>query len=147
MNSKTASGEPHYRRINESFIEETKGEIIKVLQDARSQNLISKDDFEAMDPTEKKAGKYYQLFKIHKEHEFPNLPPGRPIVSGCGSLTEKISQFVDSHAKHLVPEIPSYIQDTPDLLRHLESFKDIKLPKGTFPVSIDVVGLYNNILY
>ena len=52
---------------------------------------------------------------------------------------------MDAHAKHLVPKIPSYIQDTPDLLRHLEQFKDTKFPKGTFPVSIDVVGLYNNI--
>ena len=89
--------------------------------------------------------KFYQLFKIHKDHTKPDLPPGRPIVSGCGSFTEKISQFVDEHAKDLVKEIPSYIQDTPDLLRHLEQFKNKKFPKGTFPVSIDVVGLYNNI--
>ena len=41
-----------------------------------------------MNPKDKKAGKFYQLFKIHKEHTKPNLPPGRPIVSGCGSLTE-----------------------------------------------------------
>ena len=26
-------------------------------------------------------------------------------VSGCGSLTEQSSQFVDSHSKHFVPEI------------------------------------------
>ena len=57
----------------------------------------------------------------------------------------KISQFVDTQAKHLVPEIPSYIQDTPDLLRHLEQFKNTRFPEGIFPVSIDVVGLYNNI--
>ena len=118
---------------------------MKVLHEAVTNGLIHKDDFVAMDPNEKSVGKYYQLFKIHKEHNFPDLPPGRPIVSGCGSITEKLSQFVDVHAKHLVPEIPSYIQDTPDLLRHLESLKNTKLPKGTFPVSIDVVGLYNNI--
>ena len=44
-----------------------------------------------------------------------------------------------------MPEIPTYIQDTPDLLRYLEQFKNFKFPNGTFPVSIDVVGLYNNI--
>ena len=55
------------------------------------------------------------------------------------------SQFVDTEAKHLVKDIPSYIQDTPDLLRHLKTLKNVKLPKATFPVSIDVVGLYNNI--
>ena len=61
------------------------------------------------------------------------------------NLTKNISKFVDSEAKHLVKEIPSYIQDTPDLLRYLESMKNTNLPPGTFPVSIDVVGLYNNI--
>ena len=98
-----------------------------------------------MDPTEKRAGKYYQLFKVHKEHTHPNLPDGRPIVSGCGSITENISLFVDAHTKHLVKEIPSYLQDTPDFLRHLEELKKEPLPKDCFPVSIDVVGLYNNI--
>ena len=75
----------------------------------------------------------------------PNLPPERPIISGCGSITENISLFLDHHSKHLVPEIDSYLQDTPDLLRQLEDLKDVPLPQGTFPVSIDVVGLYSNI--
>ena len=41
--------------------------------------------------------------------------------------------------------IPSYLQDTPDFLRHLEELKKEDLPDNCFPVSIDVVGLYNNI--
>ena len=52
---------------------------------------------------------------------------------------------MDFHAKELVPEIPSYLQDTPDFLRHIEKLKKTPLPKGSFPVSIDVVGLYGNI--
>ena len=58
---------------------------------------------------------------------------------------ENMSKFVDYHAKSLVPEIKSYIQDTPDLLRQLEKLKSKKFKPGTFPVSIDVVGLYPNI--
>ena len=95
--------------------------------------------------TDKKPGKFYQIFKVHKKHEKPNLPPGRPIVSGCGSITEKISQFIDYHAKDLVPLIPSYLQDTPDLLRMFERLNEQDLPAESFPVSIDVVGLYTNI--
>ncbi len=45
----------------------------------------------------------------------------------------------------MVPEIPTYLQDTPDLLRQLEDLKLKDLPIGSFPVSIDVVGLYTNI--
>ena len=74
-----------------------------------------------------------------------SIPPGRQVISGCGSYTENMSKFVDFHAKSLVPEIKTYIQDTPDLLRKLEGLKSHKFKGGTFPVSIDVVGLYPNI--
>jgi hypothetical protein len=73
------------------------------------------------------------------------LPAGRPVISGCNSFTENMSLFVDYHAKNLVPKIPSYIQDTPDLLRKLEDWKNQTIPDDVFPVSINVVGLYTNI--
>jgi hypothetical protein len=56
-----------------------------------------------------------------------------------------MSQFVDHHSKHLVPQMPAYLQDTPDLLRHIEKLNETQLPPNSFPVSIDVVGLYTNI--
>jgi hypothetical protein len=98
-----------------------------------------------MVPTEKNPGKFYLIFKVHKKHSPPNLPPGRLIVSGCNSITEKISQFVDYHSKHLVPLMPAYLQDTPDLLRHIEILNNTPMPPDSFPVSIDMVGLYSNI--
>ncbi len=82
---------------------------------------------------------------MHKKFKEPDLPPARPIISGCGSITENISLFVDHHTKNLVPLIPSFLQDTPHLLRELETLKTTGLPQGAFPVSIDVVGLYTNI--
>ena len=85
------------------------------------------------------------MFTIHKKFEEPNLPPGRPIISGCGSITENISLFVEHHAKYLVPTIPSFLQDTPHLLRELETLKTTNIPPNAFPISVDVVGLYTNI--
>ena len=38
--------------------------------------------------------------------------PGRPIMNGIGSITEKISAYVDQQIRHLVPRIPSYLKDT-----------------------------------
>jgi hypothetical protein len=60
-------------------------------------------------------------------------------------LTENLSLFVDHNAKHLVQEIPSYLQDSPDFLCQIEDLNTTTLPENTFPVSIDVVGLYSNI--
>jgi hypothetical protein len=98
-----------------------------------------------MTTEDKNPGKFYQLFKVHKPHKDQDLPPGRPIISGCGSYTENISLFVDTHTKDMVPEIPSFLQDTPHLLRELEKLKTNSLPTNAFPVSIDVVGLYTHI--
>ena len=66
-------------------------------------------------------------------------------MTGCGSITENISKFLDHHAKDLVQDMDSYLQNTLDLLRHLEILKSTPLPLNTFPVSIDVVGLNLNI--
>ena len=37
------------------------------------------------------AGRFYLLPKIHKKY-----CPGRPVISGCNTPTEKISAFADS---------------------------------------------------
>ena len=77
------------------------------------------------------------LPKIHK----PNNP-GRPIVNGIGSITEKISAYVDQEIRRLVPSIPSYLKDTSHLI-HILLGK--KLAPGDILVTIDVKSLYSNI--
>lgn len=85
-----------------------------------------------------KAGRYYLLPKIHKKRV-----PGRPVISGCGTPTEKISQFVEAHLKPLVPKVKSYIKDTNDFLRKINNLGI--LPDDSIMVTIDVVGLYPSI--
>ena len=75
-------------------------------------------------------------------HKAGNL--GRPIVSGNGSPTECICEFVDSYLNPLVSHIPSYIQDTTDFLRKLEGIKH-QIPNSAFLVTLDVSSLYTNI--
>ena len=41
---------------------------------------ITKEEYQAMKTGEKGPGKIYHLFKVHKDHEFPDLPPSRPII-------------------------------------------------------------------
>lgn len=77
-----------------------------------------------------KAGRFYLLQKLHKKG-----CPGRPVISG--SLTEKISQFVDCHLKTLVFCIPSFVHDMNDFLDKHKSIDT--LPEGAILVSIDMV--------
>ena len=87
-----------------------------------------------------RTAQFYMLPKIHKNK---SPPPGRPIVSGNGCPTERISQFVDYFLQPGVKKIPSYIQDTTDFLRMLQEIGD--LPDNTYLVTMDVSSLYTNI--
>ena len=146
LNSKTEkTNENYYKIIDSQHVEKLTTDIQHTLDEVKTLKILSEDEFEAMSPHGKGPGKFYQTFKIHKSHDPPKLPPGRPIVSGCNSITENISLYVDHHSKSLVPLMPSYIQDTPDFLRKLEALKVTKLPSNTVPITIDVTGLYTNI--
>lgn len=81
----------------------------------------------------------YGLPKIHKSLVDPPL---RPIVSGNGSLTEPLSQFVDFFIKKLVPSLPSFLGDTTDLLNVINGFN---VEATTILVTMDVQSLYTNI--
>ena len=37
--------------------------------------------------------------------------PGRPVISNCGSGTEKASEFLDYHLKSVMQKGKSYIKD------------------------------------
>ena len=69
-------------------------------------------------------------------------PPGRPVVSGIGTLTEYVSAFVDKELQPLLAKIPSYIKDTTDFLNILSRFNN--LPNNTILVTLDVAALYSN---
>ena len=82
------------------------------------------------------------LYGLPKCHRNLQNPPARCIVSGIGSLTEPISQYVDSHIKGIVTTMPSYLKDTTDFLRKL---KDCKVDPTDILCSLDVSALYPSI--
>ena len=81
---------------------------------------------------------FYTLPKLHKEGI-----PGRPIISGCNSLTEKLSQCLNFYLKPIVSNIPPYIEDTTHFLQVVIDQKEI--PDNTILVALDVKSLYTNI--
>ena len=84
----------------------------------------------------------YLLPKIHKR--LFNVP-GRPVILSCGSPTEKVSEFLDSHLKGIMQESWSYIKDLNDFIKKVKNLKDI--PQDALLAIIDVVGLYPSILH
>ena len=82
---------------------------------------------------------FYLSPKIHKPGN-----PGRPIISGCDSPTDRLSSFIDFHLKPLCNTLPSYIKDTNHFLQTIFDL-DTPLPPNTIVATIDVKSLYTNI--
>ena len=85
-------------------------------------------------------GKLYLLPKIHKR--LYNVP-GRPVISNCGTPTEKASEFLDSQLKPIMQKSWSYIKDSGDFIDKIKGIKNI--PENALLVTADVVGLYPSI--
>ena len=83
-----------------------------------------------------------QLYLLPKIHKDMNNPPGRPIVSGSGGPTEKISQFVDHFIGPLVPLSRSYIRDPTHMINILQHHKPIP---NMLLCTLDITSLYTNI--
>ena len=80
---------------------------------------------------------FYTLTKIHKP-----IPVGRPIISGCERLTERISSFVDNLLQPIAKAQKSYVKDTTHFINFIEN---TKVTENTVLVSMDVTSLYTNI--
>ncbi|XP_050794677.1 uncharacterized protein LOC127044172 [Gopherus flavomarginatus] len=89
-------------------------------------------------PLQPLPGLFSLLPKIHKPGN-----PGRPIISGIGTLTEGLSGYVDSLLRPYATSTPSYLRDTTDFLRKLQCIGD--LPENTILATMDVEALYTNI--
>ena len=83
-----------------------------------------------------------QLYLLPKIHKDLNNPPGRPIVSGSGGPTEKISQFVDHFIGPLVPLSKSYLRDSTHMINILQHHKPIP---NMLLCTLDITSLYTNI--
>eukprot|EP00061_Rhincodon_typus_P011005 g35697.t1 len=65
-------------------------------------------------PRTSHVGGFYYLQEIHKANT-----PGHPIVSGNGTLCEKLSDYVEGILKPIVQGTPSFCRNTTDFLQKL----------------------------
>ena len=145
MLSKTSEGGNYYQRIEDIELTKSIQKIDSVLQEGLKDEIITKEELNAMSPWDKKPARFYCLSKIHKEHTPPH-PPVRPIISGSGSLTENIGIYVEHHIKQIAKTHKAYLQDTPHLLRIIEKINNgPKLPTNTILATTDIIGAYQNI--
>lgn len=83
-------------------------------------------------------GKFYMRIKIHKPQKC-----GRPIISSMNTCTYNISKYLDITLQPLMKMLPSYIQDSTQLIIELEH--TTQLPEGCCLLGADVESLYPSI--
>ena len=83
------------------------------------------------------------MYLLPKIHKILDNAPGRPVISNCGTPTEKASEFLDHHLQPIMKSRVSYIKGTNDFLFKLKNLG--KIPENAFLVTTDVVGLYPSI--
>ena len=70
----------HYEKVNSSVVQEAKSKIKSIWDEGYDNLIISKEEYEAMDPTDKNPSKFYCTFKVHENHKEGEAPPERPII-------------------------------------------------------------------
>ncbi|XP_043915095.1 3'-5' RNA helicase YTHDC2 [Protopterus annectens] len=135
------SNHHHYMKMSTDPTPNFKREIDDFLQEAVEAGIISdkiKSHLIVKDPAKQYL---YLLPKIHKSL---HKPPGRPIVSGIGSLTEPLSVFLTEKLKPLLSLIRARLHDTTEFLQIVS---ESELEPDWLMCTLDVKSLYTSILH
>ena len=137
----------HYLPLGGPIHLETQEKVRKILGNLVEKRKITKKQYTYLygkDPPRRR--KFYLLPKIHKDPvqwTVPNkIPPGRPIVSDCGSESCRVAEYLDAFLNPLSQKHPSFVKDTYSFVALL---KNIELDPGSFFFTVDVDALYTNI--
>ena len=149
LEAKTVTGEKYYKKVGDNVMKEAKIIITNIVKEAYDNDIISKPEYSAMLPPEEEdpvPGRFYCTFKVHNNYEHGKAHPTRGLVSSSRTLLENIAIYVEHHINILGKSHETYLQDTPDILRHIDELNSKgELPKNAMIVVIDAVGLYDNI--
>lgn len=88
--------------------------------------------------------RFYLLPKIHKPCDkwlTAFMPPMHPILSDCGSKSNKIAEYTNFHLNPFSTKHRSYFKNTYDFEVKI---KTLKIPPEAFLFSLDVESLHTN---
>lgn len=141
------SDKTYYKKLKEPIYLKTVPIVHSIIDTLKGKGFInSKQSQYLKGDKEPRERRFYILPKIHKDPKkwtVPyDIPPGRPIVSDCGSETYQTAEFIDYYLNPLSVIHPAYVKDT---YHFIEIVKNLKIPKQSMFFSMDVDSLYTNI--
>lgn len=130
----------YYKKLDHDPTSKFQDTINTKLKYLLKHEQIDKAIFKYLIQENPRPGQFYMLMKTHK----PNHP-GRPIISGIGTNTEYISEFIDEQIKSTALRAPSYIKDSSHFLNLVNNIQIDCNSNRALLVTMDVVSLYTNI--
>jgi hypothetical protein len=136
----------HYRKLDEPLWQNNCDKFNGILQEMADKKAITKKQFKYL--TAKRDSNprtFYLLPKIHKPIESwsdPMIPPGRPIISDCGSESYRISEIIDYHLQPIANRHFSFLNNTEDFLSEVSK---ISVPPNSLLITLDIDAMYTNI--
>lgn len=137
----------YYKRLQQPIYLQTVPKVYEIVEDLHKNKFINwKQKQYLKGELEPRPRRFYMLPKIHKNPEqwtVPfRIPPGRPIVSDCGSETYQTAEYIDYFLNPLSVKHPSYVKDT---YHFIGMIKNLKVPRNSLFFTIDIDSLYTNI--
>ena len=104
-------------RFNENILTGLVKKSNKVFNRLRSHRLISETELKYFTYNFKKAANLWKLYFLPKIHKKLANVPGRPVISNCGTPSEKVFGYLDFLLKPVMQDDWSYIKNTGDSLK------------------------------
>ena len=133
----------YYTKIPKDDTDITTKKVNNIITKMYDDKQIDFETHKYLDPlnTNIRTPLWYLLPKIHKVPPPTTKFTGRPIISGCSSPTQNISEYIDYFIKPIVQSQPTYIKDTTDFIVKLGM---VQVPEKSFLVTLDVKSMYTN---
>lgn len=137
----------YYKKLEKPIFMDTIPMVTQILDTLRKKKYINaKQRKYLLGDFEPRERRFYILPKIHKDPEkwtVPHeIPPGRPIVSDCGSETYFTAEYLDYYLNPLSTKHPAYVKDT---YHFIDIVNSLRIPSDFYFFSMDVDSLYTNI--
>lgn len=137
----------YYKNLSKPIYFDTIPMVAKIVDSLKDKKFINfKQHKYLIGDSQPRERRFYVLPKIHKDPQkwtIPfEVPPGRPIVSDCGSETYYTAEYLDYYLNPLSVKHPAYVKDTQHFI---EIVKSLRIPPDSYFFSMDVDSLYTNI--
>ena len=127
-----------YKKLTIDTTEINRIKVNRTINELKSSHLLNEKIAHDLLSSEAKTPQFKMLPKVYKEGN-----PGRPVVSSIDCHTTKISKYIDNQLQPHVKELKSYVKDSTDFMRKINSME--KILDNSILVTMDVRSLYTNI--